>query len=187
MQIFKILNGVINNIFSIGLKDNKTTFESTSDGLNINNNIDVADKSVRSSAVPTNDNDLVNLAYIKNQLSNPKKIAVILDASSSDTSKIILPSLDKNIIITNVTINNKVASDSANGTVVNFYYNSGSGTYSSNTLINAESLDLNVIGLYHYSMFEAVPSASYADMYIKLETSATTIGTFDILVEYLEY
>lgn len=71
-NIFKKINGVINNVFSIGLKDNKTTFTSTKNSLSIDNNIDVGSKKITTTSIPTNNNDVVNLLYVSTQIENNK-------------------------------------------------------------------------------------------------------------------
>lgn len=80
-NIFKKINGVINNMFSIGLKDNKTTFTSSKDCLNIDNNFDVGSNKITTTSTPTNSNDVVNLLYMSTQIGN-NKVKIEYDADS---------------------------------------------------------------------------------------------------------
>lgn len=71
-NIFKKLNGVINNVFSIGLKNNKTTLTSTASKLSIDKGIDVGANKIQSSATPSAQNDVVNVAYVSSQITANK-------------------------------------------------------------------------------------------------------------------
>lgn len=71
-KIFKKLDGVINNIFSIGLKNKKTTFTSSENGLSIDKNVDVGSNKITTTSVPTDNNDVVNLLYVSTQINNNK-------------------------------------------------------------------------------------------------------------------
>lgn len=71
-KIFKKLDGVINNIFSIGLKNKKTTFTSSENGLSIDKNVDIGSNKITTTSVPTDNNDVVNLLYVSTQINNNK-------------------------------------------------------------------------------------------------------------------
>ncbi len=80
-NIFKKLNGVINNVFSIGLKNNKTTFTSTAAKLAIDKGIDVGANKIQSSATPNDQNDVVNVAYVSSQIT-ANKVKLTYDATA---------------------------------------------------------------------------------------------------------
>lgn len=80
-NIFKKINGVINNVFSIGLKDDKTTFTSSKDCLSVDNNLDVGSNKIMTTSTPTDSNDVVNLLYVSTQIDN-NKVKIEYDAES---------------------------------------------------------------------------------------------------------
>lgn len=82
-NIFKKLNGVINNVFSIGLKNNKTTFTSTASKLIIDKGIDIGSNKIQSSATPVDQNDVVNVAYVSSQI-NENKVKLTYDAETKN-------------------------------------------------------------------------------------------------------
>lgn len=171
-SILKKLDGVINNIFSIGLKGDKTTITSTASGLNVDNNIDVGDHAIKTTATPIDDNDVVTLSYVTQHTADCARI-FYHDFTSTSSVSADLHNIAESCIIKNVVVD-----------VLSTYNSDAELTVSIGgiNLISSASVNLNSIGQYHTSTFNLLDSAG--DLNISI-TNATTVGKLRVYIEFI--
>jgi hypothetical protein len=171
-SILKKLDGVINNIFSIGLKGNKTTITSTDSGLSVDNNIDVGNHKIKTTATPTDVDDVVTLSYVTQHTNNCSRIYY-----QNVTGNTIIPQSDHKIngpcIVKNVVVD-----------VLNSYDENASLVISLGGTVLAEesTVNLNHVGQYFNSTFHTLTSTGDLNVTIN---NATTVGTIRVYIEYI--
>ena len=181
-SIFKKLNGVINNIFSIGLKENKTTFKSTAEDLLINKTINVGSNFVKSSATPLDVDNLVNLYYLNQrakELYNSSTRVAYIKCHSPQTT-FTFPLLFQNtdsIIIKKIIVD--VVSECTDSTTLTINIaDSGESLFSSTD----SGISLSTIGQYSINKIAVLDSTS---------NSIDIIGSSDDIIDsiriYIEY
>lgn len=171
-SILKKLDGVINNIFSIGLKSNKTTITSTESGLSVDNNIDVGDHKLKTTATPVDGNDVVTLSYVTQHVSHCSRMYF-----QNITGNTIVPESDHKIngpcIIQNVVVDVLTPYDDDAKLEISL----------GGTILAADSsVNLAHAGQYFNSTFYSLNSTG--DLSISI-SNATTVGMIRVYIQYI--